>query len=59
MKNRFYICTGDGPECGQAIAMHDLIDKVAFTGSVEVCTSNRLFLFDGLLFNMNSSFHLN
>ena len=27
---------GDGPECGNAIAVHEHIDKVAFTGSVEV-----------------------
>ena len=29
---------GDGPECGYAIAVHEHIDKVAFTGSVEVRT---------------------
>ena len=27
---------GDGPVCGYAIASHEHIDKVAFTGSVEV-----------------------
>ncbi len=27
---------GDGPECGNAIAVHPDIDKVAFTGSVQV-----------------------
>lgn len=27
---------GDGPECGNAIAVHEKIDKIAFTGSVEV-----------------------
>jgi delta 1-pyrroline-5-carboxylate dehydrogenase len=27
---------GDGPNCGHAIAIHQHIDKVAFTGSVEV-----------------------
>ena len=27
---------GDGPVCGNAIASHQHIDKVAFTGSVEV-----------------------
>jgi acyl-CoA reductase-like NAD-dependent aldehyde dehydrogenase len=30
------ILPGDGPECGNAIAVHDHIDKIAFTGSVEV-----------------------
>jgi acyl-CoA reductase-like NAD-dependent aldehyde dehydrogenase len=29
---------GDGPECGNAIALHEDIDKIAFTGSVEVRT---------------------
>jgi acyl-CoA reductase-like NAD-dependent aldehyde dehydrogenase len=27
---------GDEPECGYAIALHQDIDKIAFTGSVEV-----------------------
>lgn len=30
------ILPGDGPECGNAIAVHEHIDKIAFTGSVEV-----------------------
>ncbi|CAF1401154.1 unnamed protein product [Rotaria magnacalcarata] len=30
------IIPGDGPECGNAIAVHEDIDKIAFTGSVEV-----------------------
>ncbi|CAF1358008.1 unnamed protein product [Adineta steineri] len=30
------VIPGDGPECGHAIAIHEHIDKVAFTGSVEV-----------------------
>ncbi|CAF2571897.1 unnamed protein product [Rotaria sp. Silwood2] len=30
------IVPGDGPECGNAISVHEDIDKVAFTGSVEV-----------------------
>ena len=30
------ILPGDGPECGNAMAMHPHIDKVAFTGSVGV-----------------------
>ncbi|CAF5176801.1 unnamed protein product, partial [Rotaria sp. Silwood1] len=30
------IVPGDGPNCGQAIAVHENIDKIAFTGSVEV-----------------------
>ena len=27
---------GDGPNCGHPIVVHEYIDKVAFTGSVEV-----------------------
>jgi acyl-CoA reductase-like NAD-dependent aldehyde dehydrogenase len=27
---------GDGPNCGDAIVKHEKINKVAFTGSVEV-----------------------
>ncbi|CAF2735835.1 unnamed protein product [Rotaria sp. Silwood2] len=30
------IIPGDGPQCGYAIAVHEHIDKVAFTGSVEI-----------------------
>ncbi|CAF1614210.1 unnamed protein product [Adineta ricciae] len=30
------IVPGDGPNCGHAIVVHERIDKVAFTGSVEV-----------------------
>ncbi|CAF4540158.1 unnamed protein product, partial [Rotaria sp. Silwood2] len=30
-----YLSLGDGPQCGYAIAVHEHIDKVAFTGSVE------------------------
>jgi acyl-CoA reductase-like NAD-dependent aldehyde dehydrogenase len=30
------IVPGDGPECGNAVVVHEHIDKVAFTGSVEV-----------------------
>ncbi len=30
------IVPGDGPNCGNAIVVHPLIDKIAFTGSVEV-----------------------
>ncbi|CAF1047486.1 unnamed protein product [Adineta ricciae] len=30
------ILPGDGPECGNAIAVHEHIDKIAFTGSVEI-----------------------
>ncbi|CAF1319898.1 unnamed protein product, partial [Didymodactylos carnosus] len=30
------IVPGDGPECGHSIVVHEGIDKVAFTGSVEV-----------------------
>ncbi|CAF3230788.1 unnamed protein product [Rotaria sp. Silwood2] len=30
------IVPGDGPECGNAIAAHEDIDKLAFTGSVEI-----------------------
>ncbi|CAF3303480.1 unnamed protein product [Rotaria socialis] len=30
------IVPGDGPECGNAVSSHQDIDKVAFTGSVEV-----------------------
>ncbi|CAF0998209.1 unnamed protein product [Rotaria sp. Silwood1] len=30
------IVPGDGPNCGQAIVVHENIDKIAFTGSVEV-----------------------
>ncbi|CAF1270235.1 unnamed protein product [Rotaria sordida] len=30
------VIPGDGPECGNAISVHQDIDKVAFTGSVEV-----------------------
>lgn len=30
------IIPGDGPECGNAIAVHEDVDKIAFTGSVEV-----------------------
>lgn len=35
-KDRQNLYLGDGPECGNAIAVHEDIDKVAFTGSVEV-----------------------
>jgi hypothetical protein len=35
LKNYEYFL-GDGPNCGNAIAVHKQIDKVAFTGSVEV-----------------------
>ncbi|CAF4320789.1 unnamed protein product [Rotaria sp. Silwood2] len=31
-----YLSLGDGPQCGYAIAVHEHIDKVAFTGSVEI-----------------------
>jgi acyl-CoA reductase-like NAD-dependent aldehyde dehydrogenase len=34
-KNSEYFL-GDGANCGNAIAAHQEIDKVAFTGSVEV-----------------------
>ncbi|CAF1398608.1 unnamed protein product, partial [Didymodactylos carnosus] len=30
------VVPGDGPDCGQSIVVHEGIDKVAFTGSVEV-----------------------
>ncbi|CAF4247460.1 unnamed protein product, partial [Rotaria magnacalcarata] len=30
------IVPGDGPNCGYAIAIHPNINKIAFTGSVEV-----------------------
>ncbi|CAF2970156.1 unnamed protein product [Rotaria sp. Silwood2] len=30
------IVPGDGPNCGHEIAVHEKIDKIAFTGSVEV-----------------------
>ncbi|CAF1429207.1 unnamed protein product [Adineta steineri] len=30
------VIPGDGPDCGNAIASHEHIDKVAFTGSVEI-----------------------
>ena len=30
------ILPGDGSECGHAMAMHEHIDKIAFTGSVAV-----------------------
>ncbi|CAF1592541.1 unnamed protein product [Rotaria magnacalcarata] len=30
------IVPGDGPECGHAIVVHEGIDKISFTGSVEV-----------------------
>ncbi len=35
------ILPGDGPECGNAIAVHENIDKIAFTGSVEVKSLKR------------------
>ncbi len=35
------ILPGDGPECGNAIAVHEHIDKIAFTGSVEVRLSTK------------------
>ena len=40
---------GDGPECGNAIAVHEEIDKVAFTGSVEVSTFK---LYIAMIFNV-------
>ena len=36
------ILPGDGPECGNAIAVHEQIDKIAFTGSVQVKTSRKI-----------------
>ncbi|CAF3573047.1 unnamed protein product [Rotaria socialis] len=30
------IVPGDGPECGHAIVVHEDVDKISFTGSVEV-----------------------
>jgi acyl-CoA reductase-like NAD-dependent aldehyde dehydrogenase len=35
MLSRLYY-SGDGPNCGHAIVMHQKINKIAFTGSLEV-----------------------
>ena len=36
MKRSLSWFLGDGPTCGHAIVMHEKINKIAFTGSVEV-----------------------